>query len=71
MNAKLAKLTVILVLVLSLMVWLRGNTYDFDIRSIIPFMRNQVTLYDWAGLAIGCLFAWGVSRIRSRGTPGG
>ncbi len=38
----------------------------FHIAKILPFAsgRDAVPLYDWAGVIVLCIFAWGLYRLR-------
>ena len=64
-NARILVVTVILIGTFALLGWMHAeNTYDFDIRSIIPFMRGRgVTLHDWGALALILLGVWGIRRL--------
>ncbi len=65
MNVKALQIGLILILMLAVLTWMRSEgRYDFDIRSVIPFMHGEVTLYDWGGLAIILFGLWGLGRLR-------
>ena len=65
MNTKVLQIFVILLIGFVVLNWLRSDgSYDFDIRSAIPFMRGRgITLHDWGGLILLVLGVWGVSRL--------
>ena len=65
MNAQIVKVAAILIITMAVLFWLRSDgRYDFDIRSIIPFMRGEATLHDWGGLCLIGLGLWGLGRLR-------
>jgi hypothetical protein len=62
--------TVILLLTLALLGWLRAD-HGFDVRSIVPFLSGrEIGPFDWGGLALLVLAAWGLSRL-NRGPANG
>ena len=63
MTSKIIKTTIATIVTLAILGWLRADRFDFDIRSIIPFMRGEVTLYDWCGLSLVVFGLWGYSRL--------
>ena len=65
MNVRMAKILLVLLVSLAVLGWLRADgSYDFDIRSIIPFMRgSEVGLHDWGGLILIGLGVWGLGRL--------
>ena len=65
MNAKILRIVVILVIMLAVLSWIRSDgRYDFDIRTIVPFMHgSDVTIYDWGGLILIALGVWGFARL--------
>ena len=72
-HARVLVITLILIATFALLGWMRSdNMYDFDIRSVIPFMRGRgVTLHDWGALALILLGVWGVRRLyKSANTSG-
>ena len=66
MNTKILQVVAILIITFAALSWIRSDgQYDFDIRSIIPFMRgSDISLYDWGGLALILLGIWGIGRLR-------
>ena len=67
MNTKTLHIVLILVVSLAVLAWLRSDGhYDFDVRSVIPFMRGEVTLHDWAGVVLIVLGIWGTSLLQAR-----
>lgn len=65
MNTKVIQVTVIVIVTLVVLGWLRSDgSYDFDLRSILPFLRGEVTLHDWGALALLGLGLWGLGRLR-------
>ena len=65
MNFKIMKLTAILLVTIVALNYLRANgVFDFDIRTIVPFMRGDVTVHDWGGLALIGLGLWGLARLQ-------
>lgn len=72
MNLKFMKLAGILLVTFVALNWLRANgVFDFDIRTIVPFMRGDVTVHDWGGLVLIGLGIWGLSRLRRQTDHGG
>jgi hypothetical protein len=64
-HARVLVVTLILIAAFALLGWMRSdNAYDFDLRSILPFMRGRgVTLHDWGALALILLGVWGIRRL--------
>lgn len=55
--------TAILLLTLAVLGWLRAD-HRFDIRTIVPFLSGrEIGVFDWGGLALLILAAWGLSRL--------
>ncbi len=63
MTIKAIKITIVTIVTLAILNWMRTDRFDFDIRSIIPFTRGEVTLYDWGGLTLVVLCLWGYGRL--------
>lgn len=60
---KPALVTAILLLTLAVLGWLRAD-HRFDIRTIVPFLTGrEIGVFDWGGLALLILAAWGLSRL--------
>ena len=69
MNGKHLQIALILLLTLGILKFIRGGQ-GFDIRSVIPFMSGRdISIYDWAGLALLIIVAWGLVRLRRFGKP--
>ena len=66
MNIKALQIVIILLITFAVLSWIRSDgEYDFDIRSIIPFMRgSDISIYDWGGLALILYGLWGLGRLR-------
>ena len=64
-NVRILVVTFILMGTFALLGWMRADSvFDFDIRSIIPFMRGRcVTRHDWGALALILLGVWGIRRL--------
>lgn len=72
MNLKVMKLAALVLVTFVALNWLRADgVFDFDIRSIVPFMRGDVTVHDWGGLALIGLGIWGFARLQRQTTGGG
>jgi hypothetical protein len=70
MNLKIIQIAAILLVTLAILSWLRSDgRYDFDIRSILPFMRGKVTMYDWGSLTLIVLGLWGLGRLNRMQRP--
>lgn len=64
-NMKIIQIAAIILVTLAILSWLRSDgRYDFDIRTIIPFMRGEVTLYDFGSLVLIILGLCGLSSLR-------
>lgn len=64
MSWKPLKISAILIVAFAAMVWLRSNgRHGFDIRSVVPFMRGTVTVYDFGGLALAAFACWRLARL--------
>ena len=69
MKGKHLQIALILLITLAVLKFIRGGL-DFDIRSVIPFMGGaDISIYDWAGLALLVIFAGGLARLHRRGRP--
>ena len=74
MNSKLILVTIIVILTFAALIWIRSDgAYDFDIRTVLPFMggRRDIGAYDWAGIALLAISLWGLSRLLHRGQTSG
>lgn len=70
MNAKILKCAAIVLVAVAILAWLREDgVYDFDLRTIIPFMHGERGVYDLGGIALLGLGWWGVMRLRHRSAP--
>ncbi|MCY2954841.1 MAG: hypothetical protein NTU53_23160 [Planctomycetota bacterium] len=63
-NRKLVAITFILMTMFAVIMWMRGNSHTFDVRTIVPFLDGKpVAIYSFGGLALILLGLWGLSRI--------
>ena len=63
---KAAKITVIAVLVLAFIAWVKGNARFDHIVQVIPFLGgHRPGIYDLAGIVMILITIWGLCRLRS------
>ncbi|MBL1216575.1 MAG: hypothetical protein D8M59_03685 [Planctomycetes bacterium] len=69
-SRRIVGIAIVILLALTALVWLRGEgRNDFDLRTVVPFMRSRsdshvgVNLYDYAGLALLIMAGLGLARL--------
>ena len=61
-----AIVTIIVIAFGALIVWIGTDSEISHLAEVLPFLGgHEVGLYDWAGLAVLVITAWGIGRLFS------
>lgn len=67
---KAVKIVLILLIISSLIIWVRGGD-GFDIRRVLPLVNDKGVAYQWGGVAAVGLLLWGLARLKRQAGRGG
>ena len=70
MNSKPLAITFVIAITLGLLTWIRGDQYNCDIRTILPFLDGRETsIYTFGSLVLIGLGFWGIHRLYRNPQP--
>ena len=64
---KAAKITVIIILCMLIICWVRGSFWTAPLPQILPFCSGEVDASEFALVAMVGLFIWGLLRLKRHG----